>query len=123
MDVNSYIKEAKRHSKMKNHTKSYDPTKLHADRINITIERFKHEGLITGKVANGLKSHEPKTPKFSLLPKIHKEGVPGRPVIDSVNCHLTQISKYVDYHLQPEATKLKFHTKDSTDTITKLSII
>ena len=122
MDVDSYIKEAKRRLENEESCKKLpnDPTKVHADRINKTRERFKNEGLITGKVANGLKSHEPKTPKFSLLPKIHKEGIPGPPVIDSVNCHSTQISKYVDYHLQPEVTKLKSHTKDSTDTITKL---
>ena len=29
----------------------------------------------------------------------------------------------MDYHLQPEVTKLKSDTKDSTDTINKLSII
>ena len=95
-------------------------TKRSDDRINKTIERFKKKGLITEKVANGLESHEPETPKFSLLPKDHK---PGRLFIDSVYCHSTQILKYVDYHLQPEVTKLKSHTKDSTDTINKLSII
>ena len=125
MDVDHYITEAKRQLE---NEKSYkklqnDPTTVHAERINKTIERFKNEGLITEKVANGLTSHEPKTPKFSLLPKIHKEGIPGRPIIDSVNCHSTQISKYVDYHLQPEVTKLKSYTKDSTDTINKLTII
>lgn len=125
MDVDSYIKEAQRqleneesYNKLPN-----DPTKVHAEQINKTIERFKNEGLITEKVAKGLHCHEPKTPKFSLLPKIHKESIPGRPVIDSVNCHSTQISKYVDYHLQPEVVKLKSYTKDSTDTINKLSKI
>ena len=38
-----------------------------------------------------------------------------------MNCHSMQISKYVDYHLQPEVVKLKSYTKDSTDTINKIS--
>ena len=78
MDVDSYIKEAKRQLENEESYKKLpnNLTKVHADCINKTIERFKNEGLITGKVANGLKSHEPKTPKFSLLPKIHKEGIP-----------------------------------------------
>ena len=36
-----------------------------------------------------------------LKPKLHKEGVPQRPVISSVNCHTSKISESVDYHLQP----------------------
>ena len=63
----------------------------------------------------------PKHPKFSTFPKLHKEGIPGRPVIDSMNCHSMQISKYVDYHLQPEVIKLNSYTRDSTDTINKIS--
>ena len=51
---------------------------------------------------------------------MHKEGIPRRPVIDSMNCHSTKISKYVDYHLQPEVIKLKSYTK-GTDTINKIS--
>ena len=112
MDVDGYIKEAIRQLENEESYKKLpnDLTKVHADRVNKTIERFKNEGLIKGKVANGLKSHEPKTLKFSLLPKIHKEGIPGRPVIDSVNCHSTQISKYVDYHLQPWRSLLQAYS-------------
>ena len=122
MDVESYIKEAERQLQ---DDKSYqkllnDPTQLHAERINKTIDLFKNEGIITEKVANGLKANEPKTPKLSFLPKIHKENIPGRPVIDSSNCHSTHISRYIDYHLKPEVEKLKSYTKDSTDVINKL---
>ena len=79
--------------------------------------------MLTDKVASGLKTTNPKTPKFSFLPKIHKEGNPGRPVIDSMNCHTAEISRYVDYHLQPEVTKLKSYMKDSTDAINKIKEI
>ena len=94
---------------------------MHAERINNTIDQFKNEGIIQEKVAKGLKVDNPKTPKLSTFPKLHKEGIPGRPVIDSMNCHSMQISKYVDYHLQPEVIKLKSYTRDSTDTINKIS--
>ena len=125
MDVESYIQEAER--QLSNET-SYgklisDPTKLHAERINTAINGFKLDGIITEKVATGLKTSNPKTPKFSLLPKLHKENNPGRPVIDSMNCHSALISKYVDYHLQPEVVKLKYYVKDSADAINKLSDI
>ena len=51
--------------------------------------------MIEDKAAEGLITQNPRSPK------IHKEGIFGRPVISSVNCHSSKISKYVDYHLQP----------------------
>ena len=79
--------------------------------------------MISAKVTGGLKVHNPKTGKFSLLPKVHKAGNPGRQIISSVECHSSHISKYVDYHLQPKVVKLKSFTKDSTDTVNKISNI
>ena len=109
MDVKDYIDEATRQFDNENCYKklSNDPTKLHAERTNICSDQFKDEGIITEKVAKGLKVFNPKIPKFSTLPKLHKEGIPGRPVLDSMNCHSMKISKYGDYHLQPEVVKLK----------------
>ena len=125
MDVDDYIKEADRQLGDTNFYKrlSNDPTKMYTERINKAIETFKDEGLITNNVSNGLQVNEPKTSKFNLNPKIHKENNPGRPVINSVDCHSAKISKYVDHHLQPEVCKLKSYTKDSTDTIKKISAI
>ena len=53
------------------------------------------------KIADCLKMSNPKSPKFYMQTKIHKKDKPGRPVVSSVNCHTSSISKYVDYHLQP----------------------
>ena len=101
VDVKDYIKEAERHL---NNTENYrklqeDPTATNMKLVNDTIERFKKQKLINEKVAEGLKRNDPKTPKFYLRLKIHKEGNPGHPVVSSVNCHTANISKYVDYHL------------------------
>ena len=122
MDVDDYVAEGNRQLSDKNFYKklNHDPTPIYAERINNTIEQFKDEGLISETVAEGLKVHNPKTSNFYLNPKIHKEGTPGRPVISSIQCHSSNISKYVDYHLQPEVAKLKSYTKDSTDAINKL---
>ena len=69
--------------------------------VNETIERFKKQTSMNEKVAEGLKRNDPKTPKFYLRLKINKEGKRGRPVVSSLNSHTANISKYVDYHLQP----------------------
>ena len=92
-----------------NNTENYkkiqeDPTATNMKLVNDTIGRFKNQKLINQKVAEGLKRNDPKTPKFYLRPKIHKEGNLGRPVASSVNCYTENISKYVDYHLQPIVT-------------------
>ena len=125
LDVEDYIKEANRQLQDETHYRKLkdNPTQLYTERINTAIDVFKNEGIISEKVAKGLKTNDPKTAKFNMLPKIHKTGNPGRPVIDSMNCHTAGISKYVDYHLQPEVAKLKSYTKDSTDTINKINRI
>ena len=56
-----------------------------------------------------------------MLPKVHKEGNPGRPVISSINSHTTKISKYIDNQLQPHVKELKSYVKDSTDFIWKIN--
>ena len=50
------------------------------------------------KIADDLKVSNPKTPKFYMEQKNHKKVNPGRPVVSSVNCHTSSISKYVDYY-------------------------
>ena len=74
-----------------------DPTATNNDLVNQTIHRFTKKQLINENIANGLKNPSPGTPQHYISPpKIHKEGNPGRTVVSSINCHTTNISKYVD---------------------------
>lgn len=36
-----------------------------------------------------------------MLPKIHKIDNPGKPVVNSIGCHSTNISNFVDHYVQP----------------------
>ena len=72
-------------------------------------------------IANGLKNPSPRTPQFYISPKIHKEGNPGRPVVSSINCHTANISKYVDYHLQPIVKQIPSYVKDNNNFINKIN--
>ena len=56
-----------------------------------------------------------------MQPKIHKENNPGRPVVSSVNCHTSSISRYVNYHLQPIVKDIPSYVRDTKDFITKLN--
>ena len=55
MDVKDYVEEATRQLDNENcyQKLSNDPTKLHAERINITIDQFKNEGIIAEKGIKG----------------------------------------------------------------------
>ena len=46
---------------------------------------------------------------------MHKQGNPGRPVISSVNCLTSNISKYLDYHLQPIVQQIPPYIEDTND--------
>jgi len=91
--------------------------------VNATILRFKRSRELKENIADGLITTEPKTPRFYMLPKIHKENNPGRPVVSSVNCHTSKISKHVDYHLQPIVKEIPSYVKDTTDFLNKIKSI
>ena len=66
VDVKDYIKEAEQQL---NNTQNYrklqeDPTTTNMKLVNDSIESFKKQKLMNKKVAEGLKRHDPKTPKF-----------------------------------------------------------
>ena len=84
----------------------------------------KKKKLTHEKVAVGLKRNDPKIPKFYLRPKTQKESNSGRPVVvSSVKRHTTNISKYVNYHLQPIVTEIPAYIKDTQDFLKKFEKI
>ena len=123
MDTDSYIKEANRQLSDKASYKqlTQDPTLQHNRMVNQTIERFKNEKLLPQKIADGLKITNPKTPKFYISPKIHKPNNPGRPVINSIECHTSEISRFVDHHLQPVVKQIPSYIKDTNHFINKVN--
>ena len=63
---------------------------------------------------------DPKPGRFYILPKIHKQGNPGRPIVSS-NSHPTErISQFVDYHLKPLVQTTQSFIKDTTHFLHKL---
>ena len=122
-DVEKYIKEANPQLSDKRNYKTLqeDPTLQHSNLVNDTIDRFKKENLLPNKLAEGLKSINPKPPKFYISPKIHKENNPGRPVINSFNCQTSEISRFVDHHLQPLVREIPSYIKDTNDFINTIN--
>ena len=116
VDVDDYVQEANQqldnndlHKKL-----TIDTSKI--NRIKVNSEP-KSSHLLNEKIGNDLLSSEAKTPQFKMLSKVHKEGNPGRPVVSSIDCHTTKISKYINNQLQQHVKELKSYVKDSTDFI------
>ena len=113
MDITDYIEKAERQLNNKEHYRqlSKDQTAANNETVNNVIERSQKENIITKNVAEGLKT-------ASIL-----ECNPGRLAISFVNCHTSNISKYVDYHLQPIVQQILFYIQDTSDFLRKFNKI
>ena len=78
--------------------------------------------LLSKKLADGLKSVNPKPSRFYISPKIHNENNPGRPVINSINCHTSEISRFVDHYVQPLVREIPSYIKYTNYFISKINI-
>ena len=67
-----------------------------------------------------LASGEERAGTFYLLPKIHKEGCPGRPVILGCKTPTEKISRFVDHHLRSLVPTDNSYIKDTSDFLRKL---
>ena len=99
MNIDSYIKEDNWQLPGKASFKhlTQNPTLQHNRMVNQKIERFKNEKLVPQKTADGLKENNPKAPKIPR--KMHKVYNPERPVINSIECHTSETSRFVHHHL------------------------
>ena len=88
--------------------------------MNDTIEMFHRQHVLAKNISDNLKTTNVKLPHFYMTPKLHKKDIPGRPVVSSIDCHTSKLSKLTDHYLQLHAKALPSYVKDSTDFINKL---
>ena len=121
LNKDDYQKEATRQLSDKSSYKKLasDPTSDHVHKVKQTLNELQESHFISKKMAEGLIPEKVKTPNFYMLPQVHKPDNPGRPVISSVNCHTSEISRFVDHKLQPEVNKLDSYVQNTTDFIKK----
>ena len=79
------------------------------------------ENAINEEIASLLRPNKSTTPKFYMLPKLHKEGMPGRPVVSSVSSPTEKISAFVDEFLRTMAQNLPSYIKDTTHFLEKIN--
>ena len=76
--------------------------------------------LIDKKVKNFLVPNHPRAARFYLLPKIHKPGNPGRPIVASNGATTENISRFTDHFLRSSVLQLPSYIRDTTDLKNKL---
>ena len=88
--------------------------------MKTVINDYKDAEQISSKMTNSLPPSKVKAPVFQFLPNIHKPNNAGTLVINSVDCHTSRISEFVDHYLQPGVTNFKSNVKDMTDFVKKI---
>lgn len=100
----------------------HDTTNDNNEVIRDTIRKEITDGNLP-KEAERLIIDKPRSGRFYVVPKIHKEGFPGRPIVSACNCPSERISSFVDDILQPLVQTLPSFTRDSTHAISKIKDI
>ena len=127
LDVEKYHDEAMRQLNDPNYYQKLNenPTKRYVIEkiVTETVLDLIDQGEIDDDMAPLLIPANSRTSKFYLLPKIHKEGCPGRPVVSSVNCLTKKVSAYVDEIIKPIAQMQPSYVEDIPDFLRKLNKI
>ena len=100
-----------------------DPTSEIAKKVEAAIQKMVRNGSIDSETGPNLLQVDPKPGRFYFLPKIHKTGNPGRPIISGNGTATEKISKFVDLLIQPLVPSLPSYVQDTTDFIRKIGEI
>ena len=117
MNTKDYIKEAERQLNDENFYVKIprDLTTDHEEQVRTYVNNLETQGHISDKLSETLTKFQARTARFYLLPKIHKKGIPGRPIISGNNCPTERISSFVDEILKPYVPQIKSYVKDSAE--------
>ena len=88
--------------------------------IQKEIDRLIKDGSLKDS-AKHLLVASPRCSRFYLLPKIHKAGNPGRPVVSNISCPTYNISKFLSNTFKPIIQKSSSYIRDSTHLLQKLN--
>ena len=100
-----------------------DPTELFSGKIKAFLVDMVSRHSIDKKTMASLFSRDRKPSRFYILPKIHKRGNPGRPIVSSCGSPTEGISHFVDYHLASLVKEIPSYIKHTTDFLNKLQKI
>ena len=84
----------------------HDPTNKFNNTIKTTLSKAVKKHEIDSDLSQQLIEKNPSAARFYTVPKIHKSGNPGRPIISGNGCPTEKISVFVDSPASCDATRL-----------------
>ena len=106
-----YLKEGNRQLNTPTYEKiTNDPTPEHLNEIQSAVKVLPTDD----EIKERLLPSKPSCPQLYLLPKIHKIGNPGRPIVSGCSCPTVQISRFLDTILRPLAAQIPSFIQDTT---------
>ena len=101
-----------------------NPTVNMKNKINSTVQQLHNDRCISDDTLDYLLINEnAKAGIFYLLPKLHKKGCVGRPVISGCGTPTEKISQFVESYLKPLVPQVKSYIKDTIDFLKKIEKI
>ena len=95
----------------------HDPVKEYQQVLKTAVKQMIQANAPPASAKN-LILQTPRTSRLYLLPKIHKENNPGRPIIVSAcNCPTENIASYLDMVMSPLMCNLKTYVKDTNHSL------
>ena len=132
MNKQDYVTEALKHldSKDANGDNIYqklpfDCTKKFVREVQQAVDLAFSNNVVDESMAEMLVINDAKPGNICFLPKIHENinPPPGRPICNTINTPMMNLSKWVDLQLQPFVKKLKSYLKDDNDFLRKINDI
>ena len=90
-----------------------DPTTTYNKYIHHLIDQAWRLGIINDTTKESLQTKNPRISTFYMLPKIHKPGNPGRPIVNSIGSITEKNSAFVDSHLRQYTPRIPSYIKDT----------
>ena len=94
-----------------------DPTTKHKNKLISLLKSIKAEGGINDNLYRKLYPTGAGSPKYYGLPKMHKEGIPFRPIVSSIGSISYETAKELSRILKPLVGKTSYHVKNTKEFI------
>ena len=123
MDKEDYVQKAELLGQPIYRTISNDPTTKYKNKLVNLLKSIKAEGEMDETLYKRLYPTGAGSRKFYGLPKIHKEGIPLRPIVSSIGAVSYETSKELARILKPLVGKSIYHVHNTQDFIQQIKDI
>ncbi|CAN7950103.1 unnamed protein product [Ixodes hexagonus] len=123
MDTEKYIEEGHRQLNDASFYKPLDtdPTSEYRQIVMTNLSKLNKEKKIDDKTMRSLIPLDPQPGGFYMLPKIHKQNNPGRPIISGIGTVTENISSFIDLLIKDIPPKFASYVKDTNHFLREIS--